>query len=110
MRLMMLCCVCCPQVPAVVGLSVLELCMLVAAQRLEDAGSSVFNFQVRLAEWECVQEVPGRSHLSDLFCCLWCTVKCGVDKQCLPLLLLLTAAVGAALVTHLFLHQTDAAG
>jgi hypothetical protein len=29
-----------------VGLSVLELCMLVAAQRLEDAGSSVFNFQV----------------------------------------------------------------
>lgn len=34
------------QVPAVLGLSVLELCMLVAAQRLEDAGSSVFNFQV----------------------------------------------------------------
>jgi hypothetical protein len=25
---------------------VLELCMLVAAQRLEDAGSGVFNFQV----------------------------------------------------------------
>lgn len=44
---MLLCCV--PlfvQVEAVEGLSVLELCMLVAAQRLEDAGSCVFNFQV----------------------------------------------------------------
>lgn len=39
-----------PQVPAVVGLSVLELCMLVAAQRLEDAGSCVFNFQVCAAD------------------------------------------------------------
>jgi len=34
------------QVAAVLGLSVLELCMLVAAQRLEDAGSAAFNFQV----------------------------------------------------------------
>jgi hypothetical protein len=36
------------QVPALQGLSVLELCMLVAAQRLEDRGSAVFNFEVRL--------------------------------------------------------------
>lgn len=35
------------QVSALTGLSVLELCMLVAAQRLEDAGHSIFNFQVR---------------------------------------------------------------
>jgi hypothetical protein len=41
------------QVPAVVGLSVLELCMLVAAQRLEDAGSCVFNFQVCVADMGC---------------------------------------------------------
>jgi hypothetical protein len=34
------------QVPALQGLSVLELCMLVAAQRLEDRGSPVFNFEV----------------------------------------------------------------
>lgn len=43
--LSLLSCVC-VQVSAVMGLSVLELCMLVAAQRLEDAGSCVFNFQV----------------------------------------------------------------
>jgi hypothetical protein len=41
-----LCAMLCVQVEAVEGLSVLELCMLVAAQRLEDAGSCVFNFQV----------------------------------------------------------------
>jgi hypothetical protein len=35
------------QVPALQGLSVLELCMLVAAQRLEDRGTAVFNFEVR---------------------------------------------------------------
>jgi hypothetical protein len=35
------------QVPALYGLSVLELCMLVAAQRLEDRGTAVFNFEVK---------------------------------------------------------------
>jgi hypothetical protein len=35
------------QVPALQGLSVLELCMLVAAQRLEDRGTAVFNFEVK---------------------------------------------------------------
>jgi hypothetical protein len=45
------------RVPALAGLSVLELCMLVAAQRLEDAGQPTFNFQVRRARacvWLCV--------------------------------------------------------
>jgi hypothetical protein len=41
----------CAQVLALVGLSVLELCMLVAAQRLEDAGNSIFNFQVSVVAW-----------------------------------------------------------
>jgi hypothetical protein len=37
------------QVQALLGLSVLELCMLVAAQRLDDVGHSVFNFEVTCA-------------------------------------------------------------
>lgn len=43
--------VCCVglQVQALLGLSVLELCMLVAAQRLEDVGQPVFNFEVTYA-------------------------------------------------------------
>lgn len=35
------------QVPAIAGLSVLELCMLVAAQKLEDRQTAEFNFEVR---------------------------------------------------------------
>uniref|UniRef100_A0A383VEZ4 Origin recognition complex subunit 4 n=1 Tax=Tetradesmus obliquus TaxID=3088 RepID=A0A383VEZ4_TETOB len=39
------------RVPALQGLSVLELCMLVAAQRLEDRGTAVFNFEMVLDEF-----------------------------------------------------------
>ncbi|KAF6256569.1 origin recognition complex subunit 4 C-terminus-domain-containing protein [Scenedesmus sp. NREL 46B-D3] len=39
------------RVPALQGLSVLELCMLVAAQRLEDRGTAVFNFEMLLDEF-----------------------------------------------------------
>lgn len=42
----MLCCHFGRQVVALHGLSVLELCLLVTAQRLEDRGTTVFNFEV----------------------------------------------------------------
>eukprot|EP00775_Hariotina_reticulata_P002948 gene2948-3233_t len=45
------------RVQALLGLSVLELCMLVAAQRLEDMGQPVFNFEMMLDEFMKVQQM-----------------------------------------------------
>eukprot|EP00878_Enallax_costatus_P040562 GHUV01046874.1.p1 GENE.GHUV01046874.1~~GHUV01046874.1.p1 ORF type:complete len:287 (+),score=111.32 GHUV01046874.1:398-1258(+) len=45
------------RVAALLGLSVLELCLLVAAQRLEDRGSPVFNFEMLLDQFMSIRQM-----------------------------------------------------